>query len=108
MQFMNTLVGTAATRVGKVLLNQVRKSLTNLTNESKSINNFTNILNHSENSNSASKEIHLADLDLSPEELKMIIKLRELALNQGQGFIEFELKNQNFEMDVETMDIKTT
>lgn len=106
MQFMNTLVGTAATRVGKAVFNQVRKSLEGLTSESKALDGFSNVLNRSGRSTRASQEINLADIDLSPEELNMVMKLREIALNQGQDFIEFELQNQNFKMDVETMDMR--
>ena len=37
----------------------------------------------------------------------MVLKLRELAISQGKDSIQFELQNQNFKMDVESLDMKT-
>lgn len=107
MQLLNTLVGTAATRLGKAVLNGVSKSIKNLTKESSALEGFSDLLNRQANSTNASKELNLADMELSPQELSMVLRLRENALNQGQDFIQFELHNHNFSMDVETMDMKT-
>ncbi|MCH2228519.1 MAG: hypothetical protein MK033_12160 [Candidatus Caenarcaniphilales bacterium] len=103
MQFMNMLVGTVATKLGK----QVVKGLRNSINNSLDTKNlFNNLLNSNNNNSNKVETANLSELNLSPGELNRILKLREIAQQQGQEFVSFEINNQTFNMDVESFDMK--
>ena len=100
MQLMSTLFGTAGTKLGKMVLNELKESLVD--------NKFVDILKDSSATaeNGINQDINLADLDLSPEELNQVLKLRELAIEQGQNLIQIDLKDQSFQMDVHSLDLE--
>ena len=56
MQFMSTLVGTAATKVGKAMFDGIRKSVEDLTKESKALNGFSDIMHRTNGTSNASNK----------------------------------------------------
>jgi hypothetical protein len=106
MTFFNNLTGTLATNIGKGVLQGLKQSVKDLSGGSNTLNNFASLINSDVSKVNKSETVNLSDLDITPEELNSILKLRETALAQGSEEIMFNFRNQKYQMNVESFDMK--
>jgi hypothetical protein len=106
MTFFNNLTGTLATNIGKGVLQGLKQSVKDLNGSSNALNNFASLINSDATKINNSESINLSDLDITPGELSNILKLRESALAQGSEEVMFNFRNQKYQMNIESFDMK--
>jgi hypothetical protein len=106
MTFFNNLTGTLATNIGKGILQGLKQSVKDLSSGSNALNNFASLINSDVTKVSKSETVNLSDLDITPGELSNILKLRETALAQGSEEVMFNFRNQKYQMNIESFDMK--
>ena len=106
MTFFNNLTGTLATNIGKGVLQGLKQSVKDLSGGSNTLNSFASLINSDATKVNKSETVNLSDLDITPGELSNILKLRESALAQGSEEIMFNFRNQKYQMNIESFDMK--
>jgi hypothetical protein len=106
MTFFNKLTGTLATNIGKGVLQGLKQSVKDLGGGSNALNSFASLIDSDVSKVNKSETVNLSDLDITPGELSNILKLRENALAQGSEEIMFNFRNQKYQMNVESFDMK--
>jgi hypothetical protein len=106
MTFFNNLTGTLATNIGKGVLQGLKQSVKDLSGGSNALNNFASLMNSDASKVNNSETVNLSDLDITPGELSNILKLRETALAQGSEEVMFNFRNQKYQMNIESFDMK--
>jgi len=106
MTFFNNLTGTLATNIGKGVLQGLKQSVKDLSGGSNALNSFASLINSDATKVNKSETVNLSDLDITPGELSNILKLREGALAQGSEEIMFNFRDQKYQMNIESFDMK--
>ena len=107
MQWMSLIAGTATTKLSKSLLSSAQKAFHSITGQSPEKQSFQNLIASIDKAEGRDLEtgVHLSELKLNPDELNLILKLREIAAANGKGTFNVNIHGAARQIETESLEL---